>query len=107
MTFDPSRFIATPGKPAEQDPRPICFGFGRRICPGLHLGNSSVFLACAMSLAAFDITKSVDDSGRVVEPVVDYTSGIISHPKPFSCQIKSRSAKVEALIHAVNEGRGD
>jgi cytochrome P450 len=107
MTFDPSRFIAAPNKPAEQDPRSFCFGFGRRICPGRHLGDTSVFLACAMSLAAFDITKSVDGSGRVIEPVVDHTSGIISHPKPFLCQVKPRTAKVEALIHAVNEGRGD
>ncbi|EIN09519.1 cytochrome P450 [Punctularia strigosozonata HHB-11173 SS5] len=107
MTFDPLRFIASPGKPAEPDPRSFCFGFGRRVCPGQALGDSSVFLACAMSLAAFDISKSVDDTGRVLEPVVEHTSGIISHPKPFPCTIKPRSAKIEVLIRAVDETRGD
>ncbi|KAG6898822.1 hypothetical protein C0993_003910 [Termitomyces sp. T159_Od127] len=32
--FNPERFIATEGRPAEPDPRHVTFGFGRRICPG-------------------------------------------------------------------------
>lgn len=32
--FDPERFIAREGKPAQPDPYDFCFGFGRRICPG-------------------------------------------------------------------------
>lgn len=32
--FDPERFIAREGKPAQPDPYEFCFGFGRRICPG-------------------------------------------------------------------------
>ncbi|KAJ7704762.1 cytochrome P450 [Mycena rosella] len=34
LAFDPSRFIPTDTKKAEQDPSRICFGYGRRICPG-------------------------------------------------------------------------
>ena len=30
MTFNPDRFIATPGREAERDPRDFAFGFGRR-----------------------------------------------------------------------------
>jgi hypothetical protein len=30
MEFNPSRFIATDSKEAEQDPAEICFGYGRR-----------------------------------------------------------------------------
>ena len=30
MEFMPERFLATPNKPAEQDPHTIAFGFGRR-----------------------------------------------------------------------------
>ena len=30
MTFNPDRFIATPGREVERDPRDFAFGFGRR-----------------------------------------------------------------------------
>ncbi|EPQ59616.1 cytochrome P450 [Gloeophyllum trabeum ATCC 11539] len=98
LEFDPGRFLkAEP----EEDPRSFCFGFGRRICPGMNLADASIFISCAMSLAAFDIAKVVDASGNVLEPVLDNTSGTISHPKPFPCSIKPRSPKAEALIRSI------
>lgn len=30
MTFNPERFLESPDKKPERDPRDICFGFGRR-----------------------------------------------------------------------------
>ncbi|EIN05973.1 cytochrome P450 [Punctularia strigosozonata HHB-11173 SS5] len=104
-TFDPSRFIEVEGKLAETDPRLFCFGFGRRICPGRQLADSTVFLQCAMSLAVFDISKPLDNSGNVVEPVVDRTSGIITHPTPFPCTIKPRSARAAALIRSFEDAQ--
>ncbi|KAG5723754.1 O-methylsterigmatocystin oxidoreductase [Termitomyces sp. T112] len=95
--FNPERFIATENKPAEADPRNVCFGFGRRICPGLHLADASVFISCAMSLAVFDVSKSVEN-GVVLEPVHENTDGTISHPKPYKCSIKPRSEKAVSLI---------
>ncbi|KAF8639642.1 hypothetical protein AX17_000907 [Amanita inopinata Kibby_2008] len=97
--FRPERYIATETKPAEPDPRQICFGFGRRSCPGMHLADASVFISCALSLAVFDITKCVEN-GVIVEPVHDNTTGTISHPKPFKCYIKPRSEKAVSLIQA-------
>ncbi|OJA19807.1 hypothetical protein AZE42_12300, partial [Rhizopogon vesiculosus] len=35
--FNPERFLANDGKGPEVEPRTICFGFGRRICPGTHV----------------------------------------------------------------------
>jgi hypothetical protein len=52
-----------------------------------------------MALAVFDITKYSKD-GIVVEPVVEQTTGTISHPKPFKCIIKPRSPKALDLIKA-------
>ncbi|KAJ3563157.1 hypothetical protein NP233_g9122 [Leucocoprinus birnbaumii] len=97
MSFDPTRFL---GPNPEPDPRQVCFGFGRRICPGRVLADASIFISCAMTLAVFDISKHVDVSGQVVEPIVDQTTGIISHPTPFRCSIKPRSEKALALINA-------
>nr|BAL05080.1 cytochrome P450 [Phanerodontia chrysosporium] len=100
--FDPTRFLSDEGRTPQPDPRDYCFGFGRRICPGLHLADVSVFLSCAMVLATFDISKAVEN-GKVIEPEVEYTSGTISHPKPFKCTIKPRSTKAEALILSADD----
>ncbi|KAG6873914.1 hypothetical protein C0995_009694 [Termitomyces sp. Mi166 len=98
-SFNPERFIMTEDRPAEPDPRNVSFGFGRRICPGLHLADTSVFISCAMSLAVFDITKSVEN-GVVIELIHENTDGTVSHPKPFKCSIKPRSQKAASLIEA-------
>ncbi|KAG2347075.1 cytochrome P450 [Suillus weaverae] len=95
--FNPERFLDNNGKDPEPEPRTICFGFGRRICPGLHLADASIWISTAMSLAVFDISKVVE-KGVEVTPEVDPTSGTISHPKPFKCSIKPRSAKAVALV---------
>ncbi|RDB15646.1 hypothetical protein Hypma_004027 [Hypsizygus marmoreus] len=98
-TFNPDRFIPTQSKAAELDPRTVCFGFGRRICPGLHLADASVFISCAMSSAVFDISKCIEN-GVAIEPVHENTTGTISHPKPFKCSIKPRSQKAVSLIQS-------
>jgi hypothetical protein len=77
-------------------------------------------MSCAMALAVFDITKAVEDN-KVIEPQVKYTSGTIrfvrcffllingtlivrySHPEPFKCVIRPRSAKAASLIAAVQD----
>ncbi|KAG6901544.1 hypothetical protein C0995_010654 [Termitomyces sp. Mi166 len=79
--FKPERFIATGDK------------------SGLHLADASVFISCAMSLAVFDISKSVEN-GVIIEPVHENTEGTISHPKPYKCSIKPRSEKAVSLIQA-------
>ncbi|KAF8134338.1 cytochrome P450 [Boletus edulis] len=97
--FRPERFL---GKTPQPDPQGICFGFGRRSCPGkspFHLAEASLFITVAISLAVFSISKDVVD-GVEVTPRVDFTSGTISHPKPFRCRITARSAKAEALMHS-------
>ncbi|KAG2356982.1 cytochrome P450 [Suillus spraguei] len=95
--FNPERFLGNGGKKPETEPRTICFGFGRRICPGIHLAEASVWLSIAMSLAVFDISKVVEN-GIEITPEVDPLSGTISHPKPFKCSIKPRSSKAVTLI---------
>jgi cytochrome P450 len=94
FSFKPERFL---GSQREQDPRDVCFGFGRRICPGRDLAEASLFIASAMSLAVFDVTKRTVDGG-VIEPKQEQTTGTISHLKPFVCSIKPRSQKAADLI---------
>jgi cytochrome P450 len=53
-TFDPTRHL---GKTTQRDPRSICWGFGRRVCPGRELAEVTLFLCVATTLAAFDILR--------------------------------------------------
>ncbi|EIN06103.1 cytochrome P450 [Punctularia strigosozonata HHB-11173 SS5] len=101
--FNPSRFLEAEGKPAETDSRLFCFGFGRRICPGRQLADASIFLQCAMSLAVFNIDKPLDNSGTAIEPVLDRTSGVVTHPTHFACTIKPRSARAAGLIRSFED----
>ncbi|KAJ7200845.1 cytochrome P450 [Mycena pura] len=88
-TFDPERHLTNP---PQRDPRQICFGFGRRVCPGQELAEVSLFMCVATTLATFDIERV----GPL--PVHENTQGTISHPKPFDCMVKPRSERAVALI---------
>jgi cytochrome P450 len=73
MTFNPSRFIATSDSAPQLDPNKVVFGFGRRVCLGIHFVEVSLFNNIAGILATFDICKALDEQGNEVEPVVEYT----------------------------------
>ena len=45
--------------------------------PGLNVAQTSLWIACAMSLAVFNIEKYVDEFGNAVEHEIRYTNGMI------------------------------
>ncbi|KAF9261943.1 cytochrome P450 [Marasmius fiardii PR-910] len=114
MSFNPDRFMKE-GKDSPPDPELIAFGFGRRICPGRYLAINSTWLAIAYLLANFTIAKEVDEDGKEIEPVVEYTEVFIrfvcpgfhsdrdvgllnkepcSQPLPFNCRFIPRSEAI-------------
>jgi cytochrome P450 len=74
------------------------FGFGRRMCPGRWLAYDSIWIAVAAVLSVYDIFAATDPDGGPIQPSVEYTSGSLSHPKPFKCRIVPRSDAAAALI---------
>ncbi|KAJ6460007.1 cytochrome P450 [Mycena sanguinolenta] len=100
MDFDPTRFLQSNhnGKEPEPDPTNICFGFGRRICPGKLLGEKAVFMACCAILSVFNISK-VCENGAVIEPEVGQSHGIVSRVLPFKCVVVPRNERANALLH--------
>ncbi|KZP19033.1 cytochrome P450 [Athelia psychrophila] len=98
-TFKPERFIKD-GKldPSVLDPEVAAFGSGRRICPGKEMAKASLWLTAGSILAMFDIGKAVDPSGAIIEPTGEYEEGMIRHPKPFECNITTRSEEIGQMI---------
>ncbi|KAM5530954.1 hypothetical protein V8D89_015399 [Ganoderma adspersum] len=103
MAFNPERFIATPAKAAERDPRDFAFGFGRRKCPGIFFAEASVFATVVQMLAVYTVSKATDSNGDVIEPRVGTSGTNLSHPLPFQCKLTVRSDKAQALLDTIRD----
>lgn len=72
--FDPTRFI---GERQQPDPRELAFGRGRRVCPGQHIAEASIFIQVASVLAMFDILREVEYSYPENEAEVEFTTAVV------------------------------
>ncbi|KAJ5788307.1 cytochrome P450 [Penicillium paradoxum] len=96
--FKPERFIPSEGIDAAPDPRNVAFGFGQRRCPGHLLADTTLFITMASILAVFDLSKPRGADGKFIEPQVDFTPGLISHPQPFECVFTPRTPGHKDLV---------
>ncbi|KAL2278811.1 hypothetical protein FJTKL_14150 [Diaporthe vaccinii] len=106
--FMPQRYLA----PLEEsDPAGFVFGFGRRICAGRRLAESTLFLAMAKVLATFGISKGRDAQGREIEPEIGIGPGAVAGPLPFSVTSTPRDEDAVQLVRSVGTedvvGEGD
>ncbi|OCH88084.1 O-methylsterigmatocystin oxidoreductase [Obba rivulosa] len=101
--FIPERFIKD-GKmnPNVKDPGAIAFGFGRRICPGRHFSDATLFINIASLMHVFDILPWLDEHGTPELPEARAVSAFLSGPVPFKCVVKPRSSSAEQLINALH-----
>lgn len=70
FVFDPNRHI---GENPQPNPLKFAFGFGRRVCPGQHFAEVTLFLNMASILAVFDLRKVEGN-----EPIVEWTNVVVS-----------------------------
>ncbi|KAI1342943.1 cytochrome P450 [Xylariaceae sp. FL0016] len=69
-----------------------CFGFGRRICPGMNVAERSLYILAARILWAFEFSKKRSADGREIHvPEYDYIPGFNTQPKPFHFSLKIRT----------------
>ncbi|KAI0819811.1 cytochrome P450 [Trametes gibbosa] len=95
--FRPERWLEMDAPTAElANPRRFVFGFGRRVCPGRDFADAGVWLAMACVISLFDIAKAVDAYGHEITPPPEFSSGFVSHPKPFVCAIRPRVEREKA-----------
>ncbi|KAI0746356.1 cytochrome P450 [Daedaleopsis nitida] len=93
--FFPERFLS-PGSQV-RDPRTLIYGFGRRICPGMHLANAFVYLVIARMIATFKFDPKVEDGVEQL-PALDFCPGLVPFPKPFDCEVIFREGG-EGLVN--------
>ncbi|KAI0330736.1 cytochrome P450 [Cubamyces sp. BRFM 1775] len=98
-TFAPDRFLK--GEKLDEsvlDPAIVAFGLGRRVCPGRHFAENSLFINIASLLHVFDIIPAVDEHGIPIPVKYSVRSGLASMLEPFKCSFRPRSTAAEALI---------
>jgi len=98
--FIPERFLHQDGKEAPLRPETVAFGFGRRICPGRYLALNSAWIVIVSILKVYTIEMALDVDGKYIVPEVDFSTGTVSHPKPFKCSFTIRSPDALALIQS-------
>lgn len=108
--FDPTRYIddnlTEAESMAQADPElrdHFTFGAGRRNCPGLHIAHNSLFINIARIFWAFDIRKSVDADGNIIEPSTAAQPGFLLTPVKFMCHFEPRSESHANIIKRVWE----
>ncbi|KAH6666423.1 cytochrome P450 [Halenospora varia] len=78
----------------------VSYGAGRRVCPGIHVAENSLYLNISRILWAFDIKKK-RVGGKIIEPCADMVPGWMCIPGPFECAITVRSEKHAKIIEAL------
>nr|ANC28044.1 cytochrome P450 [Polyporus umbellatus] len=103
--FMPERFLEDVDEATAKlrDVRNYVFGFGRRRCPGSFMIDASLWIAIASMVSAFDISRSVNEHGEVVEPDVVYDNSVFTIPRPFKYDIRPRSAHA---VKVIREAKG-
>ncbi|KAF7357538.1 O-methylsterigmatocystin oxidoreductase [Mycena sanguinolenta] len=100
--FNPDRFFTADGQ-LNEDATVLAFGFGRRICPGRHHADETIWATIVSMLSTFNIVKAKDATGREIDIDPKYSDGMISHPEPFACSITPRSEMAKTLVQATAE----
>ncbi|KZT37243.1 cytochrome P450 [Sistotremastrum suecicum HHB10207 ss-3] len=104
MKFSPERYLPSDSssstnstKTPQPDPRAYAFGIGRRLCPGMHLAEISLFLIISSTLAMFDISRAKDANGKEIEPKMEFKNGVVSVAEEFECEIRLREGRKAEL----------
>jgi hypothetical protein len=117
--FNPERFL-NPDGTLTDDTVSVVWGFGRRVCPGRHLAEASLWSAVASLLAIFKFSKAKDEGGNEIDIQPRWRAGLVVYalferyygeiliyhfrdPLPFPCSITARDAGLDmaALQHLI------
>jgi cytochrome P450 len=77
--FKPERFLNEDGSVRDDPALSLAFGVGKRICPGRHFVDATIFIAASSVLSVFSVTKAKDENGNEipVKAAVTVNGGIL------------------------------
>ncbi|KAJ3728828.1 cytochrome P450 [Lentinula raphanica] len=94
--FNPDRFMVESPPP---DPRKLTFGLGRRNCPGQHVGDVSLWLTLARTIATCNIKSCTMVDGKPIDALhIPFMQGLASAPEPFYCDVEYRSQAYREML---------
>jgi cytochrome P450 len=64
--FKPERFLNKDGSFRDDPTLSLVFGAGKRICPGRHLVDATIFIFASSVLSVFNVTKAKDENGHEI-----------------------------------------
>ncbi|KAF9477799.1 cytochrome P450 [Pholiota conissans] len=97
--FRPERHLNEDGTLAASSDISVVYGFGRRVCPGMYMGSSMMWLIIVSVLASFDIGNAKDANGKDIEIDHEYVNlGLTSRKKQFKCSFRPRSSTAQLLM---------
>ena len=80
--FCPERFFDAT-RELNDDNVQYAFGGGRRICPGRHFADASIWSAIVTILATLDIVKCKDEQGNDIPVDPKWSANAISYVSPW------------------------
>ena len=77
--FKPERFLNEDGSVRDDPILALAFGAGKRICPGRHIVDATLFIIASSVLSSFNVTKAKDENGNEISVKAEVTvmSGIV------------------------------
>ncbi|KAG1872155.1 cytochrome P450 [Suillus subluteus] len=97
--FKPERFFIANGQ-LNNDTVDFAFGFGRRVCVGKYFADASLWISIVSLLATFRFMRPLDNEGKEVDPIFQWSTGLISHPESLPCRVVPRHPEMTAHILA-------
>jgi cytochrome P450 len=64
--FKPERFLNENGSLRDDPVLSLVYGVGKRICPGRHFADATLFIVASSVLSVFNVTKAKDKSGHEI-----------------------------------------
>ncbi|KAK0197734.1 cytochrome P450 [Armillaria mellea] len=99
--FNPDRWLDDLGRIKDDIPF-FNFGFGRRVCPGQHVADKSMFINTALILWAFDITQMASEP---IDPNGFVNAGVSITPQPFKACFNKRVEGIDRLLEGYGTSR--
>src|SRR5260370_30122029 len=73
--FRPELFLHPDGSVGDDPTLSLVFGVGKRICPGRHFVDATIFIFTSSVLSVFNVTKAKDENGHEIPVKVALTVG--------------------------------